>query len=137
MSVITIGLTFPGTCEKAFTLYKEVFGVKSSQFFKFGDDLATAKDKDKVAYVEMVIGGVTITGDDTLDSSGIKLKSGNLVGITYEPDSVAEADRVFNALVPGGQVISPNTMYPWGYYGGLIDKYGVKWNVFFRTPRQG
>ena len=85
-------------------------------------------------HVALVIGGVLVTGDDTLDSSGVKLSSGNLVGITYEPYSKEEADRAFRALAEGGKVISPNTDYPWGRCGGVIDRFGVKWGFFYRTP---
>jgi PhnB protein len=141
MAVITIGLTFPGTCEKAFNLYKSVFGAEFQDFIRYGDDPATAdatpvKDKAKIAYAAMVIGGVLITGDDTLDSSGIVIKPGNSLGITYEPGSHEEADCVFKALVQGGKIISPNTQYLWGYCGGLLDKYGIKWSLFYRTPRK-
>jgi len=137
MARMTIGLTFPGTCEKAFNLYKSVFGVELSCFITFGGDPATAaatpeKDKDKVAYVEMKVGGVVLWGDDTLESSGVT--PGTNTAITYEPESVEEADRVFNALVHGGRILSPNAMYPWGYCGSLVDAFGVKWGLFHRTP---
>jgi PhnB protein len=141
MFTVSIHLTFPGTCEKAFNLYKSIFGVEFQEFIRYGDDPSTAdgtpvKDKGKVAYAAMVIGGVLITGDDTLDSSGIVITPGNSMGLTYEPDSHEEADRVFKALLPGGKIVSPNTDYPWGYCGALVDKYGIKWGFFYRTPRQ-
>jgi PhnB protein len=141
MTAVSIGLTFPGTCEKAFTLYRSVFGGEFTAFIRYGGDPATdaatpKKDKDKIAYVEIKIGGVVITGDDTLESSGIEITPGNNMGITYEPDSKKEADRVFKALSPGARIISPNTDFPWGYCGGLVDRYGIKWALFCRTPQK-
>jgi PhnB protein len=140
MSVISIGLTFPGTCEKAFNLYRSVFQTEFSAFIRYDDpdtvSGVTEADREKMAYVEMKVGGVVITGDDTPVTSDLKITGGNNIGITYEPESKKEADRVFNALAQGGKVISPNTDYAWGYCGALIDRFGVKWGFFYRTPRQ-
>jgi len=141
MVVISIGLTFPGTCEQAFMLYKSVFGVEFQEFIRYGDDPATAdatpaKDKAKIAYAAIVIGEVFITGDDTLKSAGTVITPGNNMGINYGPDTKEEADKVFQVLADGGKVISPNTMYPWGYCGSLIDKFGVRWNFFVPAPRK-
>jgi uncharacterized glyoxalase superfamily protein PhnB len=41
MTLVTIGLTFPGTCEQAFTLYKSVFGVEFDDFIRYGQDPST------------------------------------------------------------------------------------------------
>ncbi len=141
MVVVTIGLTFPGTCEQAFMLYKSVFGVEFNDFIRYGQDPATnattpLQDKDKIAYVVMKLGGVFITGDDTLESAGTVITPGNNMGINYGPDTKEEADKVFQVLADGGKVISPNTMYPWGYCGSLIDRFGVRWNFFVPAPRQ-
>lgn len=135
MTLVTIGLTFPGTCEQAFMLYKSVFGVEFNHFIRYGQDPTTnattpLQDKDKIAYVEMKLGGVFITGDDTLESAGTIITPGNNTGIIYGPDTKEEADRVFQVLADGGKVISPNTMYPWGYCGSLIDRFGVRWGFF-------
>jgi PhnB protein len=75
----------------------------------------------------MKLGDVFIAGDDTLESAVLKLPPVTYTSIVYGSDTQEEADRVFNALADGGKVISPNTMYPWGYYGALIDRFGVKW----------
>jgi PhnB protein len=140
MTVISIGLTFPGTCEKAFNLYKSVFRTEFSAFIRYTDpdtiSGVTKEDQEKIAYVEMIIGGVFITGDDTLEYSGTVITPGNNMGINYGPDTNEEADKVFQVLAEGGKIISPNTVYPWGYCGSLIDKFGVRWNFFVPTPRK-
>lgn len=133
----SIGLTFPGTCEEAFTLYKSVFGVEPTQFIRMKDDPYTdattaGRDKDKVAYVELRLGGILVTGDDTLDSANVRIVSGNNVGITIEPDNKEEADRVFKGLSQGATIVSVMQDYPWGYCGALVDRFGVKWGFFYR-----
>jgi PhnB protein len=141
MTTVSIGLTFPGTCEKAFNLYKSVFGGEFKDFIRYGGDPATApvtaaKDKNKIAYVAFQLYDVLLTGDDTLESSGKTITPGNNMGITIEPESKKEADRIFKALSPGGKIVSKMEDYAWGYCGSLIDKYGVQWGFFYRTPRQ-
>ena len=137
MTLVTIGLTFPGTCEQAFMLYKSVFGVEFNDFIRYDHPDTVSgvaeKDRNKIAYVVMKLGGVFITGDDTLESAGTIITPGNNTGIIYGPETKEEADRVFNALADGGKVISPNTMYPWGYCGALIDRFGVKWGFFVQA----
>jgi PhnB protein len=141
MTLVTIGLTFPGTCEQAFMLYKSVFGVEFDHVIRYGQDPTTdattpLKDKDKIAYVGMKLGDVFISGDDTLESSGTIITFGNNIGINYGTDTNEEADRVFTALADGGKVISPNTMYPWGYCGSLIDRFGVRWNFVVQAQQK-
>jgi PhnB protein len=141
MTTVSIGLTFPGTCEQAFNLYKSTFGGEFIDFIRYRDDTFTdagtpLKDKAKIAYVTMKLGGVFITGDDTLESAGTVITPGNNMGINYGPDTKEEADKVFQILADAGKVISPNTVYPWGYCGSLIDRFGVRWNFFVPAPRK-
>ncbi len=135
-----IGLKFPGTCEKAFNFYKSIFKVEFNHFTRMRDDALTDAgtppiDKDKVAYAEMTLGGLTITGDDARESIGEKVTRGDMAIIIVEPDSKKDVDRLFKALAAGGKVLTEPTEYPWGYLGGLIDKFGIKWGVWHRPPR--
>jgi len=132
-----IGLKFPGTCDQAFNFYKSVFKVEFNMFIRMRDDPETAVgtppiDLDKVAYAEMTIGGLVITGDDAMESMGQKVTPGDMAIIIVEPDSKKEVDRLFTALAAGGKITTKPTEYPWGYLGGLIDKFGICWAVWFR-----
>lgn len=49
--------------------------------------------------------------------------------IHVTPESRAEVDRIFKELSAGGQVVVPVQDYGWGYYGCLVDKYGVGWEI--------
>jgi PhnB protein len=138
---LNIGLTFPGTCEKAFTFYKSVFGGEFTFFIRYRDDSTTdattpKKDKDKMAYVAMPLGDILLYGDDTLESSGINVVNGNNMSISVEPDNKNEADRVFKALAADGTVIIQIMDFPWGYCGILLDKFGVKWIVWYKPPKE-
>lgn len=49
-----------------------------------------------------------------------------------------EVDKLWNALVDGGSAMMPLDKYPWSeYYGWLIDKYGMTWQLFFAPLQPG
>jgi PhnB protein len=69
-------------------------------------------------------------GTDAPDSMGFALTQGNNVFINLEPDTRAEAERLFNALAAGGKVQMPLQDMFWGaYFGSLTDAFGVHWMV--------
>ncbi|MNW01409.1 hypothetical protein D3C71_1970400 [compost metagenome] len=50
--------------------------------------------------------------------------------ISLNVDSIAEADRVFNALSDGGKVEMPLEATFWAArFGMLVDRFGVSWMV--------
>ena len=100
----------------------------------YTDATTALADKEKIAYVEYPLGDILLYGDDTLESSGIKLVSGNNMSISIDVDNKEEADRIYKALSSGGKKVMKMADYPWGYSGAVIDKYGVKWGVWFKTP---
>jgi PhnB protein len=140
MITVSIGLTFPGTCEQAFKLYKSVFGGEFIELIRYGDNAYTAENTPKehhakIAYVAFKIGDTLLEGDDTIESPSNKVVTGNNVGITVVADSKKAADGFFKGLAQGARTQSPMTDYPWGYIGGVVDKFGVKWTTWYKPPR--
>jgi PhnB protein len=77
-----------------------------------------------------ILGGHKLMATDALEELGFKLNVGNNHYIMLEPDSKADADRIFKALSSGGKVEIPLEDMFWGaYYGSLADKYGVQWMI--------
>lgn len=71
-------------------------------------------------------------GTDAPESFGFKVVQGNAFHIQLEPDSKAEADRLFEGLSEGGNITMPLADMFWGaYYGSCTDKYGVNWMINF------
>jgi PhnB protein len=67
-------------------------------------------------------------GTDAPESMGFKLNFGNNMFINLEPDTVAEAEKLFGALTAGGKVDMPLAKMFWGdHFGSCTDKYGVHW----------
>jgi len=57
---------------------------------------------------------------------------GNNVYITLEPESGAEAERLFSALSAGGRVEMPLQATAWAEkYGSCADRLGVQWMVSY------
>ena len=132
-------LNFARETEVAFTFYKSVFGGSfNGPVHRFGEMPAqpgqpplAAADRELVMHVELPItGGHVLMGTDAPESMGFKCKAGNNVYINLEPDTRAEADRLFNALSAGGKVEMAMQDMFWGaYFGSLTDKFGVQWMV--------
>lgn len=143
MANVSTYLNFTRQTEEAFNFYKSVFGGEfTGKIMRFSDvpqqkDSPPIADADKnlVMHVELpILGGHRLMGTDAPESMGFKLNPGNNVYINLEPDTRAEAERLFAALSAGGKVEMPMADMFWGdYFGSLTDKYGVQWMVNCRV----
>jgi len=144
MTTINIYLTFNGNCEEAFNFYKSVFGGDFSHFERFKnmpdnpDFTVPESEKEKLMHVSLPISKETILmGSDTAGEWASKYKQGNNFSISIDADTKEEADRFFNELSKGGNVIMPMNKTFWGsYFGNFIDKYGIIWMVSFDTSNE-
>jgi PhnB protein len=141
MFKVNIGASFPGTCEKAFNFYKSVFGGEFLDFLRIGDDPYTKanspkEEHGKVAFVALQLGNVIFGGADGPEDIAGQMTPGNMLGISVQPDTKKEADRLFKALAAGGKVTAEMADYPWGYIGSIADNYGINWTVWHIPPRQ-
>jgi len=137
MSRVSTYLNFNRSTEKAFDFYRSVFGSEfSAPIQRMGDvpsgpnqpPMADA-DKNLVMHVELaILGGHVIMGTDAPESMGFSLVQGNNVFINLEPDTRAETDKLFRALSVGGKVDMPlQEMFWGGYFGSLVDQFGIRW----------
>jgi PhnB protein len=132
-------LNFMGNTEAVFNFYRAVFQTEfSAPIHRMGDVPAgpgmpqlTDAEKAMVMHIELpIVGGHVLMGTDALESMGHALNFGNNVHINLEPDTRAEADRLFAALGAGGEVSMPLQDMFWGaYFGSLKDKFGIHWMV--------
>ena len=139
MARVSTYLNFPRNTEAAFRFYKSVFGGDfNGPIHRFGEVPAqpgqppmAEADKNLVMHVELpLLGGHVLMGTDAPESMGFKCAPGNNIHINLEPDTRAEADRLFKALSAGGKVEMPMQDMFWGaYFGSLTDPFGVMWMV--------
>ena len=140
MTTVNVYLTFNGNCKDAFDFYKSVFGGEFPYVGTFGEmppqkgmPPVAAADKDKIMHISLPISKETVLmGSDTGGEWAKSYKQGNNFSISISTDSKKEADRLFNALSKGGQVMMPMAKAFWGtYFGMFTDKFGIHWMVSF------
>ena len=137
MASVSTYLNFPRNTEAAFEFYRSVFGGEfTGGIRRFGDMPATPgqpplaeADRQLVMHVALpILGCHVLMGTDAPESMGFAVNPGNNMYINLEPDTRAEADRLFNALAAGGKVEMPLADMFWGaYFGSLTDRFGVQW----------
>lgn len=129
-------LTFNGNCEEVFDFYKSVFGGEFSYVGRFKDmppgkyEVPEAQ-KEKIMHVSLPIGKETVLmGSDSSKAFGRAVKPGDNFSLSYNADSKEDADKLFAALVEGGNLTMPMASTFWGsYFGMLVDKFGIQWMV--------
>lgn len=131
-------LNFARNTEEVFAFYKTVFGTEYvGEIMRFRGvppdptHPMAEEDKDLIMHIQLpVTGGHMLHGTDAPESMGFVVTRGNGMYIMLEPDTRAEADRLFAALSPGGKVEMGMSVQFWGdYFGSVVDKYGVGWMI--------
>lgn len=139
-------LNFPGNTEEAFTFYKNVFRTEftSGGIRRFGDLPSDASRppvaesvKNMVLHVELPItANHVLMGTDAPAEMGFAVIQGNNMHISIEPDTRAEAQRIFEELSAGGKVSMPLQDMFWGaYFGSFTDQYGINWMINHLTKK--
>lgn len=140
MASVSTYLNFPGNTETAFLFYRSVFGTEfeapgimrmSEAPAAPGQPPLSEADRGLVLHVSLPItGGHKLMGTDSSESMGLKTRFGNNVYINLQPDTRAEADRLFGLLSGGGVVEMPMQEMFWGdYFGSITDRFGVCWMI--------
>ena len=139
MASVSTYLNFERNTEEVFNFYKQVFGTEftgeiqrmGSVPTQPGQPPLAEEDKNLVVHVTLpILGGHVLHGTDAPESMGFHLAQGNNVHIMLEPDSRAEADRLFKALSDRGKVEMGMLEMFWGdYYGAFTDKFGINWMI--------
>ncbi len=139
MAKVSTYLNFSRNTEAAFLFYKSVFQTEFvGPIMRFGDGPSCADqpplseaDKNLVLHVALpILGGHVLMGSDVPDFLATKFVSGTNVHINLEPDTRAEADRLFNGLSDGGSVEMPLQDMFWGaYFASFTDKFGIHWMI--------
>jgi PhnB protein len=139
MATVSTYLNFPGNTEEAFLFYRSVFGGEFVGGIRRmgevpaqpGQPPMSDADKKLVLHVALpILGGHQLMATDASDSMGFKLVKGNNVNINLQPDTRADADRLFKGLSAGGEVSMPLMEMFWGdYFGSVTDRFGIHWMI--------
>jgi PhnB protein len=108
--------------------YKQALGGEIQSVMTFGQAPGTPEAiKDKVMHLAM-----TIAGENTLFLSDSFEAAGGSHGIALALafESEADARQAFANLSEVGTVKYPFDLQPWGaYYGEVVDKFGIRWQI--------
>ena len=126
-------LGFDGNCADAMRFYEKALGGKLEVLMSGAESpMADQMPKEfahRILHARLALpgGGLLFAGDApaNMPYEGIK---GVSIAIDYA--SVAEAEKVFNALAAGGQITMPMQPAFWAKrWGMLIDRFGTPWIV--------
>jgi PhnB protein len=147
MAQINPYLNFKGNCEEAFDFYKSVFGGEYPFVGRFKDMPPNQEGNsepmppemgEKIMHMSLSINGgqTVLMGSDACGPMADSTIVGNNVQLSINAESEEDADRIFNGLSAGGNVIMPMNKTFWGaYFGMFADKFGIYWMVNYDYPR--
>ena len=130
-SVIEPYLFFEGRCEEAVEFYKKALSAEVLMMMRFKEapdpNASKGVPGEKIMHASLRIGGSNVMASDGRCDERMKFQGFSLsLGVNTE----AEADRFFNALTQGGQVIMPLAKTFWSpRFGMVTDKFGITWMI--------
>lgn len=130
-------LFFDGQCEAAFTFYERCLRGKLKALLPAsevpagdapGCESRSVPSGDSIVHACLVVGDQLLMGSDWMADTPFERPQGFAVSLNV--NSVAEAERVFNALADGGTVRMPldKTFFA-ARFGMLADRFGIPWMV--------
>ncbi len=133
-------LIFDGQCETAFRFYAECLGGTLTAMLPYRDTPASEAvpetHRDRIIHACLEIGGQRLMASDTTPDQPYEPIRGSWTSLNV--DSVAEAERIFDALAAGGETPMPMAETFWAQrFGMCIDRYGVPWMVNCDKPAPG
>jgi PhnB protein len=131
-------LFFDGRCEEALEFYKTALGAEVIRLLRFKDSPESAPgctplgSENKIMHAQIRIGDTVVMVSDGR-CTGKPSFEGFSLSLTVPTE--AEADRFFDELEEGGQVVMPlaKTFFS-PRFGMVTDRFGVMWMIL-TAPR--
>jgi PhnB protein len=128
-------LFFDGRCEEAVEFYRSALGAEVVMLMRYKDSpdppppgMVPPGGENKVMHAALRVGDAMVMASDGR-CSGQPSFQGFALSLTAANE--AEADRLFAALVEGGQVQMPLTKTFFSpRFGMAADRFGVSWMVY-------
>lgn len=131
-------LSFDGTCDEAFALYKSVLGGEITMRFTVGESPMAAEFDpslhNRIMHMRFVAHGQVLMGADAMGECATNGKPQGFC-VSVNIDSPEEAARIFNGLAAGGEITMPLAETFWAKsFGMLTDKFGIPWMINCEKP---
>jgi PhnB protein len=125
-------LGFRDNARAAMEFYHSVFGgeLTQSTFAELHGSEDPA-EQDKIMHAQLVApGGLTLMASDTPNTMDYTPGDNYSVSLSGGTDDDAELRGYWDKLTPGGEIVEPLAIAPWGDAFGMVkDKFGVLWLV--------
>jgi PhnB protein len=132
MANLNAYLTFDGNCAEAMRFYESVLGGKL-ELMTMGQspmaDQVPPGGGDRIMHAKLETGdGSILMASDSMPGQPYKGMHGFGLSLSYR--SVAEGQRIFDALAAGGNVGMPFGKTFWAEgFGMVVDRFGTPWMV--------
>jgi PhnB protein len=125
-------LFFDGRCQEAIEFYRRAVGAEVTALMRYKESpdpgMIQPGSEDKVMHASFRVGETTVLASDGR-CGGQPSFQGFALSLTVSKES--EAERLFGALVEGGQVTMPFTKTFFSpRFGMITDRFGVSWMVY-------
>lgn len=120
---------FDGNGREAMTFYQSVLGGSLEVQAVAETPMSAAFPRElqgRTVHAKLVAPGIELSGSDWLAPHDTPLR-GNMTALYIEGGTHEATRALFEALSRGGTVTTPFARMPYGWYGRLIDAYGVVW----------
>jgi PhnB protein len=129
-------LNYGGNCEAAFRFYEEHLGGRIEFVLRRSDMPAPSVTwpgwQQSIQFARMLIGGTELFASDVAPERFKPMRSAYL---SFDVDSVEEAERIWALLADGGEVFMPMAETFWAArYGALRDRFGTSWMIQHSGP---
>jgi len=107
--------------------YAESLGGEVVSLATYGEAPGTPEAmKDKVMHLALKVVGTNML----MMSDSIEPVTGSRsISLALSFDDETEARTAYDKLAQGGEKKFPFALQPWGYYGEVVDKFGVTWMI--------
>ncbi|MES2732243.1 MAG: glyoxalase/bleomycin resistance/extradiol dioxygenase family protein [Bacteroidota bacterium] len=133
MAQINAYLAFNGNCREAMTFYQECLGGKLDLMTMGDSPMANetpAEARNQILHASLTGESFMLMGSDMQAAEGTIY--GNMVTLCLTCDSGEEMKTNFATLTAGGgKVQQPLHNFFSGSMGGLIDRFGINWMLYY------
>ena len=136
MTHLTTYLLLDGNCKAAMQFYHSVFGGELTLTTVGESPMKNTMPPilhDKVVNARLMSEGIDISASDWLRPAQKPVR-GNMVCLYLSGGTVTELKTFFDKLSGGAEVTDPLKEEPFGAYGALNDKFGIRW--MFHADKQ-
>jgi PhnB protein len=129
MTKLSTYLLLDGTCKDAMQFYKSVFGGELIQTAVEDSPMKNYFPETlhkRIVNARLLSDVVSISASDWLRPSRTPIQ-GNMVCLYLSGGTPEELKMFFTKLAEGAAVTDPLIEQPFGIYGALNDKFGIRW----------